>query len=110
MPDAKLGFAYSKERAVDDFVFMCMLVGNDFIPSLPHLEVPHTLLAHAAPSYPATPNPVLTLSAQVADGALNLMVQTYKNMLPSLGGFITDKSRHGGSRVGRGWGVGGRVG
>ena len=34
-----LGFEWLEERAVDDFVFMCMLVGNDFIPGLPHLSV-----------------------------------------------------------------------
>ena len=34
-----LGFEWLEERAVDDFVFMSMLVGNDFIPGLPHLSV-----------------------------------------------------------------------
>eukprot|EP00965_Chrysotila_dentata_P048087 1595207-Pleurochrysis_carterae.AAC.1 len=50
---AKLGRplpVWEVERAVDDFVFMCMLVGNDFIPGLPNLDV--------------------------ADGALNLMMRT----------------------------------
>ena len=63
--DAALGFEYSPEAAVDDFVFMCMLVGNDFIPGLPHLDV--------------------------GDGALNLMLRAYSDLLPSLGGHITDK-------------------
>ena len=57
---------YESERIVDDFVFMCMLVGNDFIPGLPHLDV--------------------------ADGALNLMLRTYTELLPSLGGYLTDKA------------------
>ena len=59
--------AYDSARVVDDFVFMCMLVGNDFIPGLPHLDV--------------------------ADGALNLMLRTYTEMLPSLGGYLTEKAR-----------------
>ncbi|KAL1508536.1 hypothetical protein AB1Y20_004635 [Prymnesium parvum] len=67
MDDDALGFEWSAERAVDDFVFMCMLVGNDFIPGLSHLDV--------------------------ADGALNLMLRTYTDLLPSLGGYLTDKSR-----------------
>ena len=61
-----LDFAWEEERAVDDFVFMCMLVGNDFIPGMPHLDV--------------------------ADGALNLLLRTYTDMIPSLGGYLTDKS------------------
>jgi len=52
---------------VDDFVFMSMLVGNDFIPGLPHLSV--------------------------EAGALNKMLRTYTDMLPTLGGYLTDKDQ-----------------
>ena len=60
----KTDSVYPGERLVDDFVFLCMLVGNDFLPGLPSLDV--------------------------ADGALNLMLRTYTEMLPT-NGFLTDK-------------------
>lgn len=37
---------------IDDFVFICILVGNNFLPNLPHLDI--------------------------ADGALNHMMNIYK--------------------------------
>ena len=55
---------YLAERLVDDFVFICMLVGNDFLPGLPSLDV--------------------------ADGALNLMLRTYTELLPTIG-YLTEK-------------------
>lgn len=56
-------FKYQMRRIVDDFVFMCMLVGNDFIPNLPHLDI--------------------------AEGAINLMFRIYRRMLPKWGGYLT---------------------
>jgi len=59
---------YPDEQLVDDFVFICMLVGNDFLPGMPHLDV--------------------------ADGALNLMLRTYTDLLPSNGFLTTKRTLH----------------
>jgi 5'-3' exoribonuclease 2 len=58
---------YDFERVVDDFVFLCFLVGNDFLPHLPSL--------------------------QIREGALDAILLIYKNLLPKLGGFLTDQGK-----------------
>ncbi|EWM20807.1 dhm exonuclease [Nannochloropsis gaditana] len=62
------GPRFDLERIIDDYVLMCMFVGNDFIPHLPHMDI--------------------------ADGALNMMMAVYREAVPSLlGGYITDKAK-----------------
>lgn len=56
----KISFEYDLERIIDDWVLMGFLVGNDFIPHLPHLHINHD--------------------------ALPLLYRTYISVLPSLGG------------------------
>jgi 5'-3' exoribonuclease 1 len=58
---------YSLDRIVDDFVFMCMMVGNDFLPHSPHLEI--------------------------NGGAISLMMTNYIDLLPGWGGYLTDREK-----------------
>lgn len=62
-PQDKISFEYDIERIIDDWILMGFLVGNDFIPHLPHLHINHD--------------------------ALPLLYRTYMAILPELGGRNT---------------------
>ncbi|KAJ8357875.1 hypothetical protein SKAU_G00206690 [Synaphobranchus kaupii] len=60
----KISFEYDLERIIDDWILMGFLVGNDFIPHLPHLHINHD--------------------------ALPLLYRTYISVLPSLRGYLNE--------------------
>ncbi|XP_032239667.2 5'-3' exoribonuclease 1 isoform X2 [Nematostella vectensis] len=59
-----LPFEYDLERIIDDWILMGFLVGNDFIPHLPYMHINHD--------------------------ALPMLYQIYKEIMPSLDGYLHD--------------------
>ena len=61
---AELPFPYDVERIIDDFILMALFVGNDFLPHLPGLHI--------------------------NEGALALMFEIYKDIMPTMDGYMND--------------------
>ncbi|UJR23621.1 hypothetical protein I4U23_026607 [Adineta vaga] len=59
-----LSFEWDIERAIDDWVFMCFFVGNDFLPHLPSLEI--------------------------RENAIDRLIDIYKNNVSKFQGYLTE--------------------
>lgn len=58
-----LPFRFDLERALDDWIFMCCFVGNDFLPHLPALEI--------------------------REHGIDTLMTIWKDNLPTMGGYVT---------------------
>ncbi|XP_071962414.1 5'-3' exoribonuclease 2-like isoform X2 [Antedon mediterranea] len=59
-----LPFPFDIERAIDDWVFMCFFVGNDFLPHLPSLSI--------------------------REGAIDRLIRLYKTAVHKTNGYLTE--------------------
>ncbi|KAK4626443.1 5'-3' exoribonuclease 2 [Fulvia fulva] len=57
------GFKFDLERALDDWVFMCFFVGNDFLPHLPSLDI--------------------------REDGIDTLIAIWRDNLPVMGGYVT---------------------
>jgi len=49
----KISFEFNIERIIDDFIFFCFFIGNDFLPSLNTLDIDHSSLDNIFSFYKA---------------------------------------------------------
>ena len=56
-------FRFDLERALDDWVFMCFFVGNDFLPHLPSLDI--------------------------HEGGIDKLIAIWRDNIPVMGGYVT---------------------
>lgn len=55
------------ERIIDDFIFFCFFIGNDFLPSLSALDI--------------------------GEGSLDGLIDLYKKLLPQMNNYITEAGK-----------------
>lgn len=60
-------FPFDLERALDDWIFMCFFVGNDFLPHLPSLDI--------------------------KENGIDTLIAIWRDNIPAMGGYLTEDGR-----------------
>lgn len=60
----KMKIKFDLERIIDDFIFFCFFIGNDFLPTLSALDI--------------------------SEGSLDNLIDFYQKCLPQMSDYITD--------------------
>jgi 5'-3' exoribonuclease 2 len=87
-------FAYDGERAVDDFVMLTILCGNDFVPHLPSLDIGEGALDTMLQLYRYGywyPHSVASPLWCNSRAGVSCRVSR-RDRLPSLGGYLVENS------------------
>lgn len=64
---SSMSMTFDLERVIDDFIFFCFFIGNDFLPALSALDI--------------------------GEGSLDHLINFYKKLLPDMTGYITDQGQ-----------------
>lgn len=79
------------ERLIDDFVFMCLFVGNDFLPHIPTLEITEVSGSFIVAYVVIIPFNCTEIEVLFyLQDAIDLLINIYRKEFNKMGGYLTN--------------------